>query len=309
LTRADPRTGGTFANGREAIRLDNLAVQKDPNFAAAYLDMARAYLTLSYSNPGAASDSETVPPMKAAIAKAIEANPKFAEAHQLSAAVAYNLDYDWDTAGKEYRQTLELAPDSSAAHVSYSNYLSAIGEFNEAVEQAKRAEALDASAVTEAALGRIFYARRQYPEAEKYFLMSLAKQDNLAVRFYLGLAYLADGKSAEALKELKATTAEKNGGAYAGLAYAYAHLGDRNNARGLLDDLFAEQDPGMIVAYRIAAVYMELGDRPRALRWLNRSYDRHENWMAQLKVDPVMDPLRAEPGFEQLLAKMHFPKS
>src|SRR5262249_54926932 len=111
------------------------------------------------------------------------------------------------------------------------------------------------------------------------------------------------------LEELKTTTSEKNGGAYAGLAYAYAHLGDPGSARRVLDDLFLEQDPGMIVAYRVAAVYMALGDHPRALQWLTRSYERHENWMAQLKVDPVMDPMRSEPGFEALLTRMRFPNS
>jgi len=309
LAHADPRTGGSFDNGREAIRLDGLAVKADPHFAAAYLDIARAYLTLSYSNPGAASDSETVPPMKAALAKALEAGPGFAEAHQLAAAVAYNLDYDWDTADREYRKTLELAPENAAAHVSYANYLCAIGRFDEALEHAKKAESIDSSPTALFTIGRVHYSNRHYGDAEKYFLRSLEKQDNFAVRFYLGLAYLADGRSDDALKELRATTAEKNGGAYAGLAYAYAHVGDARGARTVLDDLFAAQDIGQIVAYRIAAVYMELGDHAHAIKWLNTSYARHENWMAQLNVDPVMDPLRSDPGFQQLLARMRFPGS
>jgi tetratricopeptide (TPR) repeat protein len=250
-----------------------------------------------------------MPPMRAALAQALAADPEFADAHQLAAAVAYNLDYDWETAGKEYARTLALIPDSAAAHASYANYLSAIGQFERALEEAQRAQTLQPSANAEATMGRVLYSGRRYDAAAQHFAQSLKLQDNLAIRFYLGLALLAAGKSAPALQELKATTAERNGGAYAGLAYAYAHLGERDKARKLLDDLFAAQDPGMVVAYRIAAVYMALGDHERAIQWLNRSYDRHENWLAQLKVDPVMDPLRADAGFKALLARLHFPPS
>ena len=65
-------------------------------------------------------------------------------------------------------------------------------------------------------------------------------------------------------------------------------------------------DEGMVRAtLRIAAVYLALGDKTQALEWLQVSYEDHENWMAQLKVDPVMDPLRGEPAFQEPLPMPH----
>lgn len=306
LTKSDPRTGGSFANGRQAIKLYSEAVKADPKLARAYVGMARAWLTLSYSNPGGASDAETMPPMRAALRKAIEIAPDLAEAHQLSAAVAYNLDYDWPTAEREYQRVLELAPDNASAHVSYASYLGTVGRFDEALEQAKQADAIAPSAMGDFTFARIYYGMHRYDDAIAWCQKSLAKQPNLATQFYLGLMYVAQNRFDKAMPELVATTAEKNGGALAGLAYAYAMQGENAKALELLDRLYANRESGEIVSYRIAAVYLALNDKPQAMAWLNRSYERHENWMAQLKVDPVMDPLRTDPAFQNLMKKMKF---
>jgi hypothetical protein len=58
------------------------------------------------------------------------------------------------------------------------------------------------------------------------------------------------------------------------------------------------------VPYRVAAVHLALGDRGKAIEWLRRSYRERDNWIVQLKVDPVMDPLRRDPRFQELMRKM-----
>jgi hypothetical protein len=72
----------------------------------------------------------------------------------------------------------------------------------------------------------------------------------------------------------------------------------------LLDKLYAGRESGLIVPYRVAAVYVALGDRDQAVKWLGKSYEGHDNWLAQLQVDPVMDPLRSDPRFQELMRKM-----
>jgi tetratricopeptide (TPR) repeat protein len=306
LAKSDPRTGGSFANGREAVALYRQAVKADPKFARAYVDRARAYLTLSYSDSGAASDAETTPAVREALRKAVEADPNLPDAHQLTAAVAYNLDFDWAKAEREYRRTLELAPENAAARVSYAGYLGTMGRFDEALDQARQADALAPSANCDFTFGRIYYSMHKYDEAVDYFTKSLARQDNLATRFYLGLAYLAQNRFDKAMPTLEATTLEKNGGAEGGLAYARALQGDKAGALEILDKLFANRDSGIVVAYRVAAVYLALGDRAQAISWLNIAYAHNENWVAQLKVDPVMDPLRSDPGFIDLMHRLKF---
>jgi tetratricopeptide (TPR) repeat protein len=150
---------------------------------------------------------------------------------------------------------------------------------------------------------------RRYQSAADYCHKSLAQQDNMVVRFYLGLIDVAQRRYDKAIPELEATTAENNGGALAGLAYAYAMDGQRERARELLDKLYAGRESGLIVPYRVAAVYVALGDKDQAIKWLRKSYDDHDNWLAQLQVDPVMDPLRADARFQELMRKMRFSAS
>jgi tetratricopeptide (TPR) repeat protein len=306
LAKSDPRTGGTFENGREAIKLFQEAIDADPAFALAYVEMAKAYLTLSYSNPGAASDADTLPPVRAAIAKAISIDPNLSDAHLLAGAVAYFLDFKWEIADREYRRGLELAPNNAAGHANYAAFLGTQGRFDEALHQARMAEALQPSATADFAFARIYFWKRDYRPAIDYCQKSLAKQENFAVRFYLALMYAAAGKYDKAMPEFEATTKENNAGAEGGLAYGYALTGDADRARALLEKLFAGRDYGPPVAYRVAAVYLALGDRTKAIEWLNTSYERHENWMPLLKVDPAMDSLRSDQRFQALMRKMAF---
>jgi tetratricopeptide (TPR) repeat protein len=306
LSQSDPRVGGKMVNARKAIQLYQLAVEQDPNFALAYVEMSRAWLRLGYSNPDGASNDEIMPAAKAALAKAVALDPNLSDAHLMLAALAFNIDYEWAKADREYKQGIALQPNNADAHANYAAYLSAMGRFSEALNQATQANTLAPSAATDFVFARIYYAMHRYAEAADFCKKSLASQNNLAVRFYLGLIYAAEKQYDRAIPELKSTTRENNGGALAGLAYAYAMAGDRSQAQELLNKLYAGKESGLIVPYRIAAVYLALGNHDKAFEWLGKSYAEHDNWTAQLNVDPVMDPLRSDPRFEELLRKMGF---
>jgi tetratricopeptide (TPR) repeat protein len=303
----DPHTGGKLSNVRRAIKLFEQAVKKDSKFALAYVELARAWLSLGYSDPDGVPDSITVPHARAAVRQAIEIDPKLAEAHQLLAAISYNLDYDWETADREYRIARELALNSAGLHTSYAAYLSSMGRFSEALTEEAKADAIAPSLTNDVIIGRTYYSMRQWEKAEVYCKKSLAKKDNVLGRVYLGFTYIAEGRYDNALLELEAAQHfSKNAGAAASLAYGYAMAGQADRARELLAKLFSGHDYGTPVAYRMAAVYLALGDKDKAIEWLLKSYTERENWMNQLKVDPVMDPLRSDPRFAALMKTMKF---
>jgi len=58
--------------------------------------------------------------------------------------------------------------------------------------------------------------------------------------------------------------------------------------------------------YRVAAVHLALGDKDQAIGWLNKDFEEMDNWMNQLKVDPLMDPLRSHPRFQELMREINF---
>lgn len=306
--KSDPRMiGGKLANAREAIKLYEQAVRKDPRFALAFVEMSRAWLRLSYSDPDGLSNKEVLPHAKAALVKALALDKNMGDAHLALAALYYSIEYNWEKAEREYKLALQLAPNNANAHASYAGYLGSMGRFTEALAEAKKAEKLASSLTTDIIFARIYYSMRRYDEAAEYSRMSLKRADNVLGHFFLGFIYVAQQKYDEAIAEfVKGVNLGNNGGALLGLAYGYAMSGKKDEAIKIIDELKTTQKRGRVVPYRLAAVYLALGDKAEAIEWLRKDYEERDNWMNQLKVDPVMDPLRADARFQKLMRKMNF---
>jgi tetratricopeptide (TPR) repeat protein len=310
FSKSDPRVaGGKLANAREAIRLYEQAVQKDPKFALAYVEMARAWSQLAYSDPDGASANEVLPHARAALRKAIALDPKLTDAHLALAVLYFGSDYNWSKAEREYRLALRLAPSNARAHVSYAAYLSSMGHFAEALDETKKADELAPSFVTDITFTRILYSQHRYEEAAEYCRRALKKEDNVLGHFFLGFINVAQEKYEEAIAEFKlGTRFSNNAGAFLGLAYGYAMAGKRDEALEIVEQM-KRNNQASLVPYRVAAVYVALGDNDQAIEWLRKDYEARSNWITQLKIDPVMDPLRKDPRFKQLMRQMKFKDS
>jgi tetratricopeptide (TPR) repeat protein len=306
--KGDPRVpGGALAHAREAIKLYEEAVRKDPQFALAYVEMSRAWLSLGYSDPDGLPNEQIIPPAKGALEKALALDENLPEAHLALASLYFNLDYNWEKAEAEYKRGLALRPDNAAAHTGYAAYLGSMGRFDEAIAEAKKADELASSRTTDIVLARVYYYMRRYDQAAEYCQKSLTKEENVLGHFFLGFIYVAQQKGDDAIAEFKkATSFSKNGGALAGLAYGYAMNGRKEDAQKIINELKSSTAQGLIVPYRLAAVYLALGEKDQAIHWLKKDYQDRGNWMNQLKVDPVMDPLRSDPRFEELMRQMKF---
>jgi len=305
FNKRDPRTGGALANAREAIRLYEQAVKTDPKFALAFVELSRAWMTLGFSNPDGMTNKELLPHAKAAALRAVALDQKMADAHLALAGIYYSIEFDWEKAEREFKLAIQLAPNNATAHGSYAAYLGSMGRFDEALAEAKKADELMPSQGADFDLARIHYDIRRYDEATEYIKRSLKEKGNMLGHFLLGFVYVAQQKYDEAIAEFKIDVGN-NAGALAALAYAYAMGGKKDEALKILDELETSHKGAKIVPYRIAAVYLALGDKDQAIELLKKDYEVQDNWMNQLKVDPVMDPLRSDPRFQVLLRKMKF---
>jgi tetratricopeptide (TPR) repeat protein len=92
--KRDPRLGGALANARKAIKLYKQAVEADPKFALAFVELSGAWMELGYSDPDGMTNKELLPHAKAAASKAVALDGNMAEAHLALAAVHYSLEYD-----------------------------------------------------------------------------------------------------------------------------------------------------------------------------------------------------------------------
>jgi tetratricopeptide (TPR) repeat protein len=248
-----------------------------------------------------------LPPAKAALLKALSIDNKLTDVHLTLAALYYNLDYDWAGAEREYQLALELAPTNAAAHTGYAAYLGSMGRFAEALNESARADELAPSINNDIIRARLYYSMHRYDEAAGFCMRSLKKGENVLGHFYLGFVYVAQQKYEQAITEFKIGAGfSNNGGALAGLAYGYAMGGRKDDALKIIDELKTTFNGSRIVPYRFAAVYLALGDKDQAIEWLKRDFEARGNWMNQLKVDPVMDPLRSDARFKRLMRQMKF---
>jgi tetratricopeptide (TPR) repeat protein len=89
------------------------------------------------------------------------------------------------------------------------------------------------------------------------------------------------------------------------LAHAYALSGRKSEALKILDKLKQLSSQRYVTAYTFAIVYLGLGNKEEALRWLEKSYqDRAGYDIYSIKFDPFLDPLRGDRRFEELVQKV-----
>jgi serine/threonine-protein kinase len=92
------------------------------------------------------------------------------------------------------------------------------------------------------------------------------------------------------------------------LGHAYAVAGQIAEARKILDELHALATSQYVHAYGFALIHVGLGENDAALEWLDRAYQDRNSWMPYVQVEPRLDPLRADPRFQDLLGRMDFPE-
>jgi adenylate cyclase len=92
------------------------------------------------------------------------------------------------------------------------------------------------------------------------------------------------------------------------LGYVYGATGDRAAAMAVIEELNRKSLHGYVPPFNLAIVYLGMGDRGRAMDYLEQVYSAHSQWLFWLKMDPIFDPLRREPRFIALMKKLNFDK-
>ncbi len=294
-------------NLRRAITFYEQAIARDPNYALAYVGLAEDYAILPVYTATAPGD--VYPKAKAAALKALQLNDKLGEAHTALANLLYN---DFDMAGSiaEFQRAIALNPNSATAHAWYGNNpLAALGRFDEAIAEGKRAIELDPlSPIINADLGQNLYFARRYDEA----IAQLRKTLEIDPTFYyarviLGLALQLKGNVPAAIAEFeKAQQLNDDLSPRVRLAVAKAKLGDKEAAARMLAELAELSRYRYVDAYFRALLNLSLNNREEAIRWLEQGVANHE--IHSIKVNPMLDPLRSDPRFEELVQKVVGPK-
>ncbi len=303
---------------KRAIDYFNQALAKDPNYALAYAGLADSYVLLpEYSRE---SSAELFPKARAAVEKALAIDNTLAEAHAslgLLLATLSTSGINLRESKREFERAIALNPNYAPAHHWYGfGVLLPLGEFDRAIAEVKRALELDPfSAVMNANLGFCYLYARRYPEAIAQFRKA-AELDPSSPAPHLGLgeAYELSGQREQAITEY-----ERAGDLFSqlthipptsdnflpSLAGRYVLKGERAKALQLLDHYKGPTQRGAAPDFGVALDYVRLGDNNKAIDWLERSYQNKEpSFLEDIKVNPLLDPLRGDPRFEALVEKI-----
>lgn len=292
---------------RAAINHFEEAIAKDQDFPLPYVGMADAYFALGTVNISALLPEDALAKAQAAALKAVELDDTLAEAHTIAGVVRF-YSWQWSAAEESFKRALELNPSYAPAHSWYALYLAARGRLGEAIARMYRAREFDPlSPHISQNVGWILHMARQYDEEiEQYQRTFELDPDFLFARMRLAGAYLEKRMFSEAISEgQKAIELSGRNPALLGwLGHSYALSGKKNEARQILKELLKLRERKYVNPASLAVIYVGLGLKEQAFRWLEECYQERSYVMVYLKAEQIFDPIRSDPRFQDLLRRV-----
>ncbi len=284
---------------RTALKLFQVAIEKDPNYAPAYAGLADTYDLLGggrYLPP-----SEARPMAKSAAEKALQLDESLAEAHTALASLLYD-DAELPAAEREFKRALELNPGYATAHHWYAWYLSAVGKHDEAIQHMRIAlEREPFSLIIRTNAGFMQYLAGNYDKAIEQCKAARDLDPSFgAQQECLAQCYLEIGKYDEALKELRGAADVDQ----AELGYALAVAGHKDEAHVLLAEMQKRAKTSYVAPYDFAVIYTGLDERNSAFEWLEKARQEKDSRLVTIKVHPRYKKLRNDSRFRDLLVRM-----
>jgi tetratricopeptide (TPR) repeat protein len=307
--------GRYFWNKRTANSLQaalayfDQAIEEDPKYPEAYSGLADTYALLGDWQYAVMTPKEALPKAKAAAIRAVQLDNALAEAHNSLAFCLDGFDWDFDSAGEEFRRAIELNPGYATAHHWYAWHLSLLGRYDEAIVQMRKAKNSDPlSLIISSDLAELLLLAHSDDESIAESQKTIEMDSNFAFAHnQLGQAYLQKRMNVEAIAELEKAVQLSSGSptCIANLARAYVASGRTGEAIKLLNDLKRVSNRTDSHASEIAMVYAALGDKDQAMNWLEKGFQERFNPGVLLR--PGFDPLRSDVRFKDLLRRVGFP--
>lgn len=292
----------------EAMGYFEEAIRIEPQFAKAYAKLADCYVFLAAM--GFMKSAIAYPQAQEYAAKAMSIDPNSPECYISTGFIKVFYDWDWNGAKLAYEKALELSPSNSAAYFGYSYYLVAAGLVDEATDAMEKSRSLDPLGLPVNLYLAMYYLRLgKFKEAieilDKVLEHSPAFRNALEVKgwayYYLGDMYTAITIAREVHKLA--------GGGNMGLTslgYFYAKSGEKEKALEIIEKLKEreKEDKDNTVLFDLALNYLGVGDKEKALHYINRFTDERSGGSIFLKVDKLWEELRDDPRFQEIIKKV-----
>jgi tetratricopeptide (TPR) repeat protein len=287
-----------------AIRYSEKAIEEDRNYALAYAGLADAYAVLGLR--GYIAPIEGRRKAEEGARKALALDENLAEAHAaLGQAYVAFAPCNFSLGDGELRRAVELSPSSALAHQYLGVSLARQGRLDESLQEYLKARELDPlSSIIARNVAAPYFFKRDYVRA-----LDLLRQANelgppLSTTWEIGV-YIQNGLFNEALAELEKAKGERKNDPI--LIYdtgmVYAAQGRRAEALQIIKELEEMSGASLSQAHWIAKIYAALNEKELAFSWLERGLATGAIGVFY-KDEPVWDPIRNDPRFEDLLRRM-----
>jgi DNA-binding winged helix-turn-helix (wHTH) protein/TolB-like protein/Tfp pilus assembly protein PilF len=274
------------------------AIAKDETFALAYVGLANAY----------AFDLVHWRKAEETARKALALDSSLGEAHATIGFVKLFWQWNFAEAEREFKRALELNPRYATAHQWYALWLAAHARKPEAIAEMQEALELDPlSPSINADLAQLFYFKQDYDKAIEQARRTLEIDPNFYnAHLYLYQTYTMNGMYDEAVAECE--TAEKIANSsnlnsrIERLRQAYETSGIRRLWQEQINIIHNHP----LTEFRKARYYALLGDKERAIDWLEKSYENHNLEQVFILSEPAFEKLHNDPRFDFIIKRMNF---
>ena len=283
---------------RRAVEEFQRAVSLEPEYAEAWAGLADAWQARGIVGDISLGAAEK--PSRHAALKALEIDPENSAAHVSMCFLRNIYDFDWAGSETSCKRGIELDPNNAKAHFAYAYVLSRLGRADEMTEQMEKAMRLDpAEPWWPQVYGAFLLQARRFEEAERQLKRAIVIDPNWRLAYAeLSDLYVELGRFDEALK----LTGEWSNNPLS-MAYIYARMGNRKKA---LDFLNRSSDRTL---FSLAVVYTALNDFDKAFEVINESFVRGDGFMTGYGHYPVLDRLKADPRWKDVARRMNLPQT
>jgi TolB-like protein/DNA-binding winged helix-turn-helix (wHTH) protein/Flp pilus assembly protein TadD len=292
---------------RKAISYFQQAIARDSNFAEAYSGLADSYNFLVVTDSIPASEGH--PKALEAARRAVSLGVNLAEPHASLAVALGRSEWNWPGAEDEFKRAIALNPSYSMVHRLYAATLCQTRRHHEAWVQINEAMRLDPlSLPNNAEVVRTLYYARNYDQAIEQGRKAMQLDPNyVRTHFWLGRVYSQKGMHREAIaaseKILESMPDSTLG--LTEMAYSMAVAGRRKEARKVLRRLEGRSTSAFVPAYNFAVIHIALNEEEVAMRYMQQAYENRDWALVVLAVEPRLDPLRRDPRFQEISAKLN----
>jgi tetratricopeptide (TPR) repeat protein len=299
------RTNEGFA---KAVECFEAAIAEDGRYALAYSGLADCYTLIGAGSYVEAPDAANMRARQAA-EKAIGLDDQLAEAHAALGFVRFRIDWDWPAAEASLKRACDINPGYAPAHHRYALLLTAVGRHDEAIGEIRRAFELDPlSLIIGTAYGRILTFGRRYDEAVGQLRHTLQIDGEFQqAHFDLGMTFAHLGRYDDAKGELEPLLegTDRRSVMLAVLGNVYAVSGDTARALAVASEIRERHAQGRATIADLGYVLAGLGESEEAIACFEGAADARAGLIVYLKVEPMVDPLRAHPRFVSLMRRLN----